>query len=208
MRPTGVLTITLMLAAVVPAAAAHAQSARVATAVDGEWISLTGQVKSTEADDFTLDYGQDAIKVEMDGQGGFKVNLIKPGDRVTVTGKMDDGFYERRTIEASSVYVDELDTYFYADPADEESGYYSFTTELYPRDEDWVSLTGTVLERNGDELRLDTGAWIYAVDLDDAGYNAAVGPGDRVSVRGEMDDADLFEGRQIEATSVTILSEG
>ncbi|HSO22154.1 MAG TPA: hypothetical protein VLT81_04555, partial [Chondromyces sp.] len=82
---------------------------------DDSWISLSGTVKAVTADAFTLDYGKGMITVEMDDgdrdADGYK--LIE-GDKVTVNGVIDDGLFETRTIEASSVYVEKLDTYFYA----------------------------------------------------------------------------------------------
>jgi hypothetical protein len=48
-------------------------------------------------------------------------NLID-GDKVTVYGRIDDDFFETTSIEASSVYVESLGSYFYASAADEEYG--------------------------------------------------------------------------------------
>ncbi|MDZ7782331.1 MAG: hypothetical protein U5K56_05075 [Halioglobus sp.] len=68
-----------------------------------------------------LDYGQGNITVEMDDSDrdadGYK--LIE-GDRITVSGVVDDDFYESTKIEAASVYVEELGTHFYASSIDEE----------------------------------------------------------------------------------------
>ena len=40
---------------------------------------------------------------------------------MTVYGRVDDDLYETTTIEASSIYDQDLGTYFYASAADEES---------------------------------------------------------------------------------------
>jgi uncharacterized protein YdeI (BOF family) len=197
----------LWLGSPIAMAATQSDATEISSATDNEWISITGQVKSTTVTGFSMKYGDGRILVEMDGYDDFDNSLVKPGDRVTVSGQMDNDFHEAKTIEASSVYVEELDTYFYANPADEEGGYSSYTSEFYPEDEDWVSITGTVLTRTGTELTLDTGLKQMSVDMSDTGFNPDIDAEDRVSVTGTMDDTDLFDEREIEATSVILLSE-
>lgn len=61
---------------------------------DDTWISLSGTVQGVVADAFTLDYGEGMITVEMDDgdrdADGYK---LVDGDKVTVTGVIDDDFY-------------------------------------------------------------------------------------------------------------------
>ena len=177
---------------------------------DDSWISLSGTVKAVTADAFTLDYGKGMITVEMDDgdrdADGYK--LIE-GDKVTVNGVIDDGLFETRTIEASSVYVEKLDTYFYASAADEEGD--AFVTYWSPVVVSRTVVQGTVTEVNDEEFVLNTGARSITVEveempynpLDDEGYQK-VDVGDRVSVTGTM-DYDLFEGRELVADSLVIL---
>lgn len=84
------------------------------------WISISGSVKDVNPDSFTLDYGKGVITVEMDDGGrdadGYK--LIK-GGKVTVNGMIDDDFFEATKIEAGSVYVENIGTYFYASSIDD-----------------------------------------------------------------------------------------
>ena len=178
---------------------------------DDSWISLSGTVKAVTADAFTLDYGKGMITVEMDDgdrdADGYK--LIE-GDKVTVNGIIDDGLFETRTIEASSVYVEKLDTYFYASAADEEGDV--FVTYWSPVVVSRTVVQGTVTEVNDEEFVLNTGARAITVEveempynpLDDEGYQK-VDVGDRVSVTGTM-DYDLFEGRELVADSLVIIS--
>lgn len=175
---------------------------------DDSWISLSGTVKAVTADAFTLDYGKGMITVEMDDgdrdADGYK--LIE-GDKVTVNGVIDDGLFETRTIEASSVYVEKLDTYFYASAADEEGD--AFVTYWSPVVVSRTVVQGTVTEVNDEEFVLNTGARSITVEveempydpLDDEGYQK-IELGDHVTVTG-MIDADLFEGRELVAETVT-----
>ncbi|HSO21962.1 MAG TPA: hypothetical protein VLT81_03585, partial [Chondromyces sp.] len=138
---------------------------------------------------------------------GYK--LIE-GDKVTVNGVIDDGLFETRTIEASSVYVEKLDTYFYASAADEEGD--AFVTYWSPVVVSRTVVQGTVTEVNDEEFVLNTGARTVTVEVDEMPYNPLddegyqkVDVGDRVSVTGTM-DYDLFEGRELVADSLVIIS--
>jgi hypothetical protein len=183
---------------------------------DDTWISLTGTVESVMADQFTLKYSEDGeeswIIVEMDDgdrdADGYK---LMAGDLVTVNGIIDDDLFETRTIEASSVYVANLDTYFYASAADEED---AFVTVTVPMEMGDAVVQGVVTEVNEHEFTLDTGLREVTVDvaempydpLDDVGYQQ-IDVGDAVSVFGEV-DYDFFDGREVMASSVTTLWNG
>jgi uncharacterized protein YdeI (BOF family) len=176
---------------------------------DDSWISLSGTVTAVTPDAFTLDYGKGMITVEMDdGDRDADAYKLIEGDKVTVNGIIDDGLFETRTIEASSVYVEKLDTYFYASAADEED---TFVTYWSPVVVSRTVVQGTVTEVNDEEFVLNTGARTVTVEveempynpLDDEGYQK-VDVGDRVSVTGTM-DYDLFEGRELVADSLVIL---
>src|SRR6056297_3223471 len=89
--------------------------------LDESWISLGGTVTSSSADSFRLDYGDGMITVEMDDwdYDGDAFPLMD-GDQVTVYGRVDQNLFANTTIEAGSVYVQDLNTFFYASAADEE----------------------------------------------------------------------------------------
>jgi hypothetical protein len=180
---------------------------------DDAWISITGTVKAVAVDEFTLRYDEDdgdegIITVEMDdGDRDADAYKLMPGDPVTVYGVVDDDLFETRTIEASSVYVANLDTYFYASSVDEED---TFLTMAPPV----VSTTivqGTVTEVGDEEFRIDNGLRQVLVEVDELPYNPlddegyqVIEVGDRVRVTGQM-DYDFLEGRELVATSVTTL---
>lgn len=183
---------------------------------DESWISISGTVASSNADSFVLDYGDGVITVEMDDwdNWGDAYGLID-GDEVTVYGRIDDSAFEVSKIEAGSVYVDDLNTYFHAGAADEET--YGGWNYLYaPVNVGEVTVRGTVqsVDEENEEFKLDTGLVEITVDtdelyydpLDEAGYQQ-VASGDRISVTGEI-DRSFFEGREIVADTIVTLDDG
>jgi len=202
------------LFALAPAMAANADQS-VRSANDGEWLSLSGRVLSAEEETFVLDYGKGTIVVEVDDFNWEGEDITVPGDRVTVTGRMDADFWESKKIEAGSVHIDGLNTYYYANAADEEGGYYSTMVTDFVRDDEWLGVSGTVTAVQGRDFVIDTGFDAVTVDTDTMAYDPLddvgrqrVDVGDRVAVFGEMDDADLFEAREILASSITMIEGG
>lgn len=125
-----------------------------------------------------------------------------------VSGRIDDDFFERTTIEARTVYVESIGTTFWASALDDETDrFYEFATVTLS-DEPRTTIQGRVSETNDDEFVIDTGLRAVRVEVDDLGYNPLddegylkIAKGDYVRVFGQMDD-DLFEGREFEADSV------
>lgn len=199
------ITTTALLAMPIPALAEDP-----ANKADDTWISVSGTVKSVSPDTFILEYDNGTIPVEMDdGDNDADAYKVVVGDKVTVNGIIDDDLFERKTIEASSVYVEGLNTYFYASPVDEEDTFITYTTPVVVSS---VVLQGTVTGVDGREFTLDTGTRMVTVDTVDMTYNPMddegfqkIKKGDRVSVSG-MFDADLFEARKFDATSIVTLS--
>jgi uncharacterized protein YdeI (BOF family) len=184
---------------------------------DETWISLSGTVVAPSADAFTLDYGEGVITVEMDDWDSYgDAYGLMDGDNVTVYGRVDDDLYELSTIEAAAVYVQNLNTYFYASSADEEGLDYTpvYHWNLYAKPiASQVTVSGTVTSVSEPERRftLDTGKRKLTVEteamaynpLDDLGYQQ-LDTGDVVSVTGDI-DYEFFDGRVLEADSVTTI---
>lgn len=178
-------------------------------AYNNDYIALTGTVVSTAEDRFELDYGSGTIPVEMDDYDEYPEGKhLFENDRVTVYGYVDDEFYEKRTIEAQSVYVRNLGTQFYASGADEED--FPPTDPLaHPPG---VAYRGRVIAVNGNGFVVDTGTRQIHVNtsalpydpLDDEGYQR-LEEGDRVYVTGTL-DGDLFDRFEVDAGSVVELS--
>jgi uncharacterized protein YdeI (BOF family) len=178
---------------------------------DNTWISISGTVDGVPTPDtFELDYGEWTITVEMDDwDNDADAYKLVAGDKVTVYGWIDDDMFETRTIEASSVYVENLDTYFYASGVDEEG--YVYTGVTVPVVVNTVGLQGTVSEVNGREFVLNTGLRSITVDtidmaydpMDDTGFQK-IEKGDVVSVTGVM-KTDIFDDRELHASSIVTL---
>ncbi len=182
---------------------------------DQSWISISGTAVHPVLDGFTLDYGEGTVFVEMDDWDWYNdSSSVLDGDKVTVYGEIDDDFFEATTIEAGSVYVENLGTYFYANSDDEESAYTSTA---------WISTApivvgettarGIVTDVTGREFTIDTGLRQITVDtigmaynpMDDQGYQQ-IDEGDYVSVTGEM-DYDFWENRELAADIIINLDE-
>ncbi|MFO8027689.1 MAG: NirD/YgiW/YdeI family stress tolerance protein [Opitutales bacterium] len=182
---------------------------------DDTYISLSGTVVSSTSDAFVLDYGEGLVTVEMDDWDWYgDAYGILPDDDVTVYGYVDDDLYETTSIEASSVWVEDLDTYFYASGADEEGVgevKYPYTTPVF-YDYDYT-VTGKVTSVNETirEFTVDTGTREISVDTWQLGYNPLddegflrIDEGDRVTVYGDL-DMDAFDEREISAEALVKL---
>ena len=181
---------------------------------DGTWISLSGTVTETMDESFILDYGRGAITVEMDGWQWYDDHgSILDNDRVTVYGIVDDDTFETATIEASSVYVQDLGTYFYANPADEETFRIidpAPTVLIIPGD---LTVTGTITGVEGREFTIDSGLQQITVEtielpynpLDDKGFQQ-LDLGDTVTVTGNM-QSNIFDRMELVAESIVVLDE-
>lgn len=180
---------------------------------DENWISISGTAVDPQAASFTLDYGEGTVLVEMDDWDWYDdAGGILDGDKVTVYGEIDDDFYELTSIEASSVYVESLGTYFYANSADEEyEDDYDYWVSYAPIVVGQTTVRGTVTSVTGREFTVNTGLRQLTVDtiamdynpMDDKGYQQ-INVGDYVSVSGNM-DYDFWEKRELTADSIVTL---
>lgn len=181
---------------------------------DDAWVSVTGTVTSTTAETFKLDHGDGMITVEMDDWDDFgNAFTLSDGDEVTVYGEVDKDLYESAKIEAGSVFVDDLNTFFYASAADEEEyGEWVLDTETEVGDITYIGTVETVdsltdtftIDTGATELSVDTSALLYD-PLDDEGFQQ-IEVGDRVSVDAEI-DADFFGDQDLLAESIVTLSD-
>lgn len=181
---------------------------------DDSWISIDGTVEAVRADAFLLDYGPGVITVEMDdGDRDADAYKLMKGDKVRVRGVVDDDFFETTKIEASSVYVENLGTYFFSSAVDEED---RVVVYLGPVDVSATTAKGTVtdVDESNQEFTLNTGALSVGMQvdveqmpydpLDDVGYQQ-IEVGDRVVVAGEL-GADIFDPRrELVADSVLVV---
>ncbi|WP_019341439.1 NirD/YgiW/YdeI family stress tolerance protein [Stutzerimonas stutzeri] len=177
---------------------------------DGTWISLNGTVESVKPDSFMLDYGKGSIIVEMDDWDWYSEGTaLKAGDKVTVYGDVDDDIFEVTSIEANSVYVEGLNSFFFASANDEETPWRTAT--FVPSAE--TTIQGTVQSVKDRELTLDTGDGSLIINTLTMSYNPLdkdgfqqVEKGDRISVMGQMDPA-FFGNREFNAKSIITISD-
>ena len=180
---------------------------------DDTWISLSGTVETVQRDQFLLDYGRGSVLVEMDdGDRDADAYVLTSGDKVVVNGLIDDDFFEMTTIEASSVYVESINSYFHASPLDDESMtfYDPVVTVHGPIVEGDTTLQGTItaVDNDAQEFTLNTGVNMLTVKvdnlddnpLDDEGY-MQLDAQDVVTIRGEI-STETFEGRVFEAERI------
>ena len=178
---------------------------------DDTWVSINGTVQNVTRDSFELDYGEGAVIVEMDdGDRDADAYKLLAGDRVTVNGMIDDDFLETTSIEASSIYVEKLDTYFYASSLDEEDHVVWYSSPVLPGQ---VTIQGTVTAVNDEEFTVNSAARSIDVNTDELAYNPLdeegyqkIDTGDQVRVTGRMDE-ELFDNDELNAHNVITLVE-
>ena len=201
------LSVAALASTVALGGAAAAQTPM--TKMDQEWVSVTGPISNVNAEGFRIDYGAGELPVEWDGILPTSTHGLRNGDWVHVSGRIDDSLWERRSIEGWSLYSSRLQERFWANSADEEGDYSSFALIDLPDQGEWLGMTGEVVSVDPaeHEMVIDTGARNMQVDTTDMGVPVLATRGDHVSVYGQLDDADLWDGREIDASSVVILNQ-
>lgn len=166
----------------------RASDGKVARVGDGNWITIGGLVASVLPGQFTLDHRTGTVTVEMDDwDPAYREALVlRPGDQVVVRGAIDDNLYLKKRIEAESVFVNNLNTYFYANAADEENR----PAPGYRPDADaYVDVVGTVAAVEGSDLLLRIGNRQVRVDTGGLKRGQREEPfsaGDRLYLWGDM----------------------
>lgn len=202
-----VKTACALAIAAVFAMPAHADNIKNKT--DGSWVALNGQVIAHTPSQFTLDYGEGTILVETDDWDSLGDGWgINEGDKVTVYGAVDDGFYQSKRIEAGSVYIKDSNTMISApSSADEELMPVTYTYFSVPADYD-LQVAGTVTSVSDRNFTIDTGKRKLTIDTLDMGYNPLdnigvqqIIKGDFVSVSGDL-NTSMFDDALITAKSI------
>lgn len=190
-------------------APANDAATKLAAARDGNWINISGRVVSAAPDRFVMDYGRGNVTVEMDDWDWYQEGrAINAGDEVTVNGRADANLFARKTIEARSVYVKGLNTFFYANAADEETP--AVTTVYVPPSPGGIDAKGTVSAVEGREFTLGSASGSVRVDtaamaenpLDNQGFQQ-IKVGDQLFVWGDL---DLQKGEDAELMARTIVT--
>lgn len=203
------LFITSFLATA-PAFAADADSEK----QGGSWIILSGEVASSDdSDTFTMSYGEDTVRVELDNWSwADQPGQVREGDKVKVYGRVDQDTYETETIEADSIYVENLGIHFHGGARGEEA-YTGVVPEPQPpvRTGD-LTVSGRVESIENRTFTIDTGSRELTVDTSLMNYNPLKKPGlrnrsvsleDLVTVSGQMNPG-VFEQRELNAQAIVI----
>lgn len=160
-----------------------------AASQDGDWIRLDGTIVSTAPSTFVLDYGDETITVEVDDWDLAREGVsLLPGDRVSVTGRVDQDIFLGAAIEASAIYLHELDTVYYANAADEEE--FGLAAVPLRAAADGVDYTGWVTGASEGGFKLGAGPTLINVDTRQLSTPLAkdgIDVGDRVYVWGDLE---------------------
>lgn len=178
------------------------------------YVTLSGTVEGTpETNSFTLRYTGGSIRVDTNDAWPdlFRkdaAEILKPGDQVTVTGRVDDALFSAKEIDAMSishkgqtysrVYTRGAD----ADPLFKMWPYYGWDAARV--DNDNVSVSGVVSEISGNnEFEMKFGDRTMKVDTSDLtlAETERLRAGDRVTVFGKVDDT-WFNTRTLRADSL------
>lgn len=206
---TAIATAVATALGAAPMAAAEHHDMSPYQKADDSWITLEGTVGQVMADRFELDYGEGTIVVEMDdGDRDADAYKLLTGDKVTVSGLIDDDFLETTTIEASSVYVDNIGTTFFSSAIDEETRNSVAYMSVVPVDMARVEVSGTVSDIDDDEFTVSTQSGNLTVDVEDMSFNPLddegylkLTTGDRVRVFGHM-DREFFDEFELDADMI------
>ena len=141
------------------------------TAENESLYTLSGKVTQIAQESFVLDYGKGDIVIEMDDYGKTpEVDYLSIGDEVTVHGFIDADEGEVRSIEAGSVYVKSLNTYYYANGSDEED-YMSVQTKprlvAYPK----IRVQGVIEGIEDEKFQLSTPIGSMIIDTKEMDNN-------------------------------------
>lgn len=183
---------------------------------DSSWITLSGEVADAAEESFTLDYGDGTVKVAMEDWDWYDENAaVLEDDKVTVYGKVEDETYEKTTIEASSIFVEGLGTYFYASAEDHDSFEDIDIAPDIPVVVGQLTITGTITDVDGRDFKIDSGLREVTVDTSSMDYNPmekdrfqTLEVGDLVTVTGDINTGiGMFTNQELVAEHVMTLSD-
>lgn len=184
-------------------ASADVQAATLAVAADRSWLTLRGRVVSTTPSAFVLGFGDETVTVEMDDWDWYQEGRsLKAGDEVVVSGRVDQDLWERKKIEASSVFVRNLSVHFFANGADEEL---ATSIVAVPSPTAFSDASGLVSNVEGREFTVGGNSGPVRVDTSQVAAPVKVKVGDRIYAWGEL-DIDPQEKLELMAEGVVIVS--
>ena len=190
----------------------------VANAAGESMVSLSGQASNIQENEFELSTGDGSITVEVDNWvwDNRLDEQIQNGERVTVRGEIEEGWFTDRELEADSIYLEEDNQYLYLQDAEDK-----LTDQNTPsvdsagfvnghEDGAYVTSRGTVEDVIGTEFTINSQGQKMKVDVSELSANPLsddrIEEGDRVSVSGRIDEG-FFNTQEIMASNVTLISQ-
>jgi len=176
---------------------------------DGEFVTISGKVSKVQADTFNLMSEGRKITVKMNGNDwdadGYR---ILKGDEVIVTSKIDQSFIDNKSIEADSIYVKSLKTYFYKNEQKTHATPFLsanlYTQNKLPENAS-IELQGEITDVDERNIVVNTGFRKVTVSTKEMNFNpldkvglTKVKKGDRVKITGVITDS-FFEGKEVSA---------
>lgn len=194
-----------LIALLCVSSSAYANATPLSSYQEGDAMNLTGTVSSASGEEFTINLGRGSVTVNVGDWEWFtdEAEKVKVGEKVTVTGIVDDGFFTGRKLQARTIYVHDRDSYYR--PMDIEDYAYQTWLDTPPPEGSAVSLTGIVKKVENGGLLLNTGKTEIQVVMDKI-KAPKVNTGDRIRVSGVLND-DFFEARKMEATRIIVIHE-
>lgn len=181
---------------------------------DGATVVLSGVVTEVDDDEFELRYGNNEIEVELedwDWDDDTLERVLKTGDRVVVSGEIDDDWFSDREIEAHNFYLTDKRRYFYAD--DRNPAYENLHSYRMVDDGSYMSLRGEVKRIRGDELTVKSNGRMLQIDTDELGYDPFdsdiddnIEVGDRVYIYGQT-DSDFWDDQRFTAEMIVEIND-
>lgn len=211
-----------LLAATALALIAAPAYAQLEAAEDDTPIVISGTVATVDDSQFTMNYAEGAVTVEMNDWDWFagEEKLLNPGDQVVVTGEIDDDLFEGREIEAETIYLVSDAAYYYGDEQDLDNFYALNAIQPSAGDtggtagsmpatggQSWVSAIGTVQKVEDNQFTIDAGRQALVVDTAQMTGEQQIEVGEKVYVAGMLDQG-FFDNREIKANRVVTLAQG
>ena len=181
---------------------------------DDTHVTLSGTVgKIMDGDEFELRHKNGSIKVDTNDRwpnlfSQDASEILKTGDKVRVSGVVDDNLFTKKEIDATRIAHDGMQ-YYRVYWLDDDARDYDYVY-WYDRNRDGedIVISGTISRVTDDqEFMLNYTGGTIQVDADDISEAKTdwLAVGDQITVFGEIDD-DWFEKREIDAERIVRVS--
>lgn len=181
---------------------------------ESSWATFSGTVTEAEQNAFTLDYSNGEISVTLnDLEQNQDAYAFKEGHEVTVTGKIDKTFFDNSILNASTVYIEALNTTLFSDAMDAQDRIALKDSNYADLQNDTVTFIGWVTQTNElmDTVTVDVGDELVEIHLDNLGYDPFaedglinIDEGSRVKVTTSIQDA-IHKDYTFDAINLVVL---